>query len=250
MRNLGIAVLVACVAASFAGAADVPELVGRSSGGSTGVVPEAMAVLWDQPLSAVDDGAYANQDFAATNDSYDIAIADDFTAPDPWDIDTIFVNGNSWNPGNDLTLATALNWYIFGDASGVPDGHPWGGTAPIWSLSLPPGDSQVTLSAGTGSFLTNVTLNLTTPISLPAGTYWLVFVPSMEFATAGQYGRQPSDTANGYVAMVINPAGGFGFPTTWTPVTDASTWALTTFDFSFRLEGVVVPVELQSFSIE
>ena len=49
----------------------------------------------------------------------------------------------------DLTLAHALNWEIYADAGGVPDGDPWGGgSAPVWSLSLPPTDAQVTLSLG------------------------------------------------------------------------------------------------------
>jgi hypothetical protein len=69
----------------------------------------------------------------------------------------------------------------------------------------------------------------------------LIFVPEMEFATCGQYGRQVSDTTNLNPAVVINPLGGFGFPTSWTPVTDPGTWSLAESDVAFRLEGSPLP---------
>ncbi|MGC9025693.1 MAG: S8 family serine peptidase, partial [Chloroflexia bacterium] len=194
-------------------------------------------VLWDQPLGA-NTNAYANQDFESIYDAYDIFIADDFTNADPWEITTIFVPGNTWNTGGDLTCATTLNWQIYADAGGVPAGDPWSGGA-LWNLSLPPTDPQVVLSVGVGGYLSNVTLNLDTPLVLPPGTYWLVFYPQMDFDTCFQYGRHASGTTNGYDAQVINPGGGFGFPTTWTSVRDPSTWGLTEQDFAFRLEGTI-----------
>jgi hypothetical protein len=48
-----------------------------------------------------------------------------------------------------------------------------------------------------------------------------------------------AETTNGSPAQVINPGGGFAFPTSWTPVTDSSIWGLATQDFAFRLEGDV-----------
>lgn len=78
------------------------------------------------------------------------------------------------------------------------------------------------------------------PIKLTPGTYWFVFYPEMSFTTCvAQYGRHVSDTTNGYVAQVINPGGGFGFPDVWTSVQSVSTWGLTQQDFAFRLEGNV-----------
>ena len=202
----------------------------------------ASNVLWNQPASSTNTNAYADQDFETANDVYDIFIADDFTNTQSWSIQTIFVPGNTWNPGCDLTCADYLHFQIYADGGGAPDGYPdgglgGGGNSPIWSLSVTPADSQVELSAGTGGFLTNVTLNLDTPINLTPGTYWLVFYPEMSFGTCSQYGRYVSDTTNGYIAQVINPGAGFGFPTVWTAVTDASTWVLTQQDFAFRLEG-------------
>jgi hypothetical protein len=199
-------------------------------------------VLWDQPLSITNTTAYANQDFEATMDAFDMYIADDFTNTVGWDIDTIFVPGNLWSGGTSLTHALTLNWQIYADDDGVPDGVPTGeGMSPSWHLSLPPTHTLVTLGAGLGGYTSNVTLTLPTPINLPPGAWWLVFYPRMDSAVGGQYGRHVSETANGHDALVINPGGAFGFPTHWTSVQDPSAWGMAQQDFAFRLEGQPAP---------
>jgi len=250
-KQFVIATMVLLAGATLALAADVPTLVSGSSGGQSVVPAAEFAVLWDQPLSAVNTNAYANQDFETLYDAYDIFIADDFVVPaGGWSISAIFVPNNAWNPGVDISCVSLLYFEIYADAAGMPAGYPGGG-APLWSLAVAPGDSQITLTAGTGGWLTNVLATLTTPAQIPAaGTYWFVFYPSGEYAVCGQYGRQPSDTTNGAAAMVINPAGGFGFPTTWTSVQASTTWALAEQDFAFRLEGEIIPVELLTFDVE
>ncbi len=80
---------------------------------------------------------------------------------------------------------------------------------------VPPTDSQISITNGTGGVPSNVQLDLTTPLMLPAGHYWFIFYPSMSFATGGQYGRQPADTTNSYVTQFVNPGGGFGVGTEW-----------------------------------
>ena len=171
--------------------------------------------------------------------------ADDFTNTESWTIDTIYVPGNTWSPGCDLTCATSLNFYIYANSSGVPAGYPDGGLGgsgtPIWSLSVSPLDSRVTLSTGVGAFQTNVTLSLTTPINLSPGTYWFVFYPEMSFSGCSQYGSHVSDTTNGYQGKVINPGDGFGIgATSWMDMTTFhSVPSLTQTDWAFRLEGTV-----------
>jgi PKD repeat protein len=201
------------------------------------------AVLWDQPLSITNTGTYANQDFEAIFDGYDIFIADDFSNAGWWAVDTLFVVGNTWNAGCDLDCATTLNWHVYADAGGVPAGDPWGGgDPPVWAMSLPTDDPMVSLGTGTGGFQTNVTLTLDIPLYLPPDTYWLVFYPSLNYVDcACQSGRQVADTTNGNAAQVINPGGGFGFPTVWTSVQDPSTWGMVQQDLAFRMEGEVLP---------
>jgi PKD repeat protein len=197
------------------------------------------AVLWDQPITTTNLGAYANQDFETPIDAFDIFIADDFSNGEWWSIDTIYVPGNTWNLGGDLECAGLLHWQIYADDGGMPAGDPWGGgDAPVWNYYGPTSDPNVVFSAGVGGFQSDVTLNLDAPLNLPPGDWWLVFYPSLSFSNCFQYGRHVSGTSNGAPAHVINPGGGFGFPTTWTPVTDPSTWGLTAYqDMAFRLEG-------------
>jgi hypothetical protein len=198
------------------------------------------AVLWDQPLSAANQAAYVNQQFSDFT-AFSTYLGDDFVNADPWTIETIFVPGDMWNAASpSLYNATALHWEIYADNGGVPAGNPEAGGA-VWSLSLPPGDAQVVISTGTpGGYLSNVTLNLATPVNLPAGHYWFVFYPTMAFSPSGQYGRQPADTTNGYTGQAINPQGGFGMGTSWQswmvwPGADRP-------DMAFRIEGTIGPV--------
>jgi hypothetical protein len=189
------------------------------------------AVLWDQPLSTINQNGYVNQDFP-DYPTYSSYIADDFVNGDPWDISTIFVPGSGWNGFSSLSAATSLNFAIYTDSSGIPGATPPTGGA--WNISLAPTDAQISITTGSDGYLSNVTLNLTTAINLAAGHWWFVFWPEMNFASGGQYGRQASDTTNGYTAQFINPGDGFGYGTTWrdwTVLGQAQT------DLAFRLEG-------------
>ena len=56
----------------------------------------------------------------------------------------------------------------------------------------------------------------------------------MNYGSYGQFGRQSSDTANGYTGQFINPGGDFGYGTAW------QVWTVlgsTQQDIAFRLEG-------------
>jgi photosystem II stability/assembly factor-like uncharacterized protein len=196
-------------------------------------------ILWDQPVSGMNTATYATQDFESPSDAFDIFLADDFTNSDARAIQTIFVPGRLFANGRTLMNARALHFKIYNDASGVPAGDPSGrGNPPVWQLSVPPSDARITLNNGIlDSLPSDVTLNLTSPLILGPGTYWLVFYPEMDYTPHGQYGRNISVTANGYEAMVINPGGGFNFPTNWTSIRDGSTWNLTEQDLAFQLVG-------------
>ena len=197
------------------------------------------AVLWDQPLSVINGGVYMNQDFETANDAYDTFMADDFTNASSWYIDTIFTPGAGWNGFTTLLNASMLHWEIYADNGGVPDGDPYGGNPPVWSLSIPPTDPRVIITNGNQAFPSNALLDLSaTPVNLPAGTWWLVYYPSLDStAGGGQYGRLVSDTTNGYNSQVVQPGGGLGFPTTWSDASVA--FGMSQTDFAFRLEGKI-----------
>jgi len=199
------------------------------------------AVLWDQPLSTVNQNAYVNQDFTDAPD-YSSFLADDFEVTGNWTVDTIFIPGNGWSGFTSLMNADSLTWMIYANQSGIPAGDPTGGgDAPLWAITLDPTDPQVTITNGSGGLPSDTTLVLDTPIDLSTGHYWLVFYPSMPFSTGGQYGRQPSDTVNEYVGQFINPGGGFGLGTNWQ---DWTVLGHTMTDIAFRLEGTSGPTDV------
>ncbi|HNT53606.1 MAG TPA: hypothetical protein PKG95_02775 [Anaerolineaceae bacterium] len=195
------------------------------------------AVLWDQPLSTVNQNAYVNQEFT-DNPTYSAYLADDFVADSAWAVGTIFVPGGGWNGFTTLANASALNFLIYTDEGGVPAGDPSGaGAPPIWAMSVAPTDPQVVISTGSSGLESNVTLTVPSFVILPPGHYWLVFYPSLAFAGGGQYGRQPADTTNGLTGQFINPGGGFGYGTAWQ---NWSVVGVTQADIAFRLEGIVL----------
>ena len=246
MRKIALLGFALLLGAALASAADVPTLVGPAGGGQSVIPAAEFAVLWDQPLSATNTGAYANQEFGDFP-TYSCFAADDIVVPAPgWSIEAIFVPNGGWNGATSITCASMLHFEIWADNAGIPAGYPGSGT-PAWSLAVPPTDGQITISTGPGGIPADVLATLTTPGNLAPGTYWFVFYPTADFATAGQFGRNPSDTANGLTAQWINPGGAFGYGTTWQAWT---VLGVTNTDTAFRLEGSVVPVELQSFSAE
>ncbi len=197
------------------------------------------SVLWDQPLSSVNQNAIVNQDFL-DNPTYSSFLADDFLATAPWLIDTFFIPGDGWNGFSTLFNASWLNFLIFADDNGVPAGDPSGvGALPVWSYYLPPTDPQITITNGFSGYPSNTKLALDTPILLPAGHYWLIFYPSMSYSAGGQFGRQPADTLNLNTTQFINPGGAFGFGADW------QQWGvlnptLTQQDMAFRIEGAEI----------
>ena len=234
--------LVVLVLGQIAWTAD-PARAGAMQGSSLhrfsrGSMVSDAVVLWDQPVASSGRAALS-QDLMQAYNYYDAFSADDFTNDEPWVIKTIFVPGNTWSEGCDLTCADTLHWAIYADDSGKPDGDPsGGGNQPAWQVSVPPTDTQVTLSTGIGGRLSDITLDLMTPVSLEPGTWWLVTHADLSYDICGcNYGHRVADTTNGHAAQIINPGGGWGIPTTWTSVQDPTTLGLEEHDLAFRLEA-------------
>ena len=198
------------------------------------------AVLWDQPLSTTNDGngfpnsgnAYVSTNFLDFPTSSTIA-ADNFSNPVPWQISTIYVPGDLWDltDGTDLSNANALTFNIYANASGVP------GTLQV-GVTFNPADAQVVLTNGTSGNLSNVQVNLNSPLLLPAGDWWLGAFATMSYNAVGNWGRQVSDTTNGPIGQAINPGGAIdpGL-VNWGPITLLGAPAM---DLAFRLEGNAV----------
>lgn len=199
---------------------------------------EINSVLWDQPLSSVNQNAYVSQEFSDLP-AYSSYLADDFEATSLWSIDTIFVPGHGWNGFTSLMNATWLTFMIYEDNGGEPAGDPsGGGIPPLWFYTTAPTDPQITITTGSGGLPSNTLFTLDVPIILPAGHYWLIFYPTLALTSGGQFGRQPADTMNSHSALVINPGGGFGFETDWQSWMD---WWGFDSDMAFRIEGTEIP---------
>ena len=192
-----------------------------------------------QPVSSTTPKGYPNQDFTApAYDTYDIFMADDFSFASTVDLTGIYVPNDMWNPGRPIFNAERLHFEIYADANGRPDGDPSGsGNAPIWSQSIEPGDTRIKVYKGIADLMSNILLTLETPLTLPAGTYWLVVYPELTYTSYGQSARHVADTANGAAAMVINPGKGFGLPDTWTPITDIAIWNIDQQDLAFGIKA-------------
>jgi hypothetical protein len=192
--------------------------------------PPACDILWDQPLSTHNTAGYPTQEFPDLLDA-DRYLADDFTNTESWVLEEIFVPGTLFNGGWTLMNAHSLHWRIYADDMGVPAGDPsGGGDPPFWSLDLAPTDSQVIITVGSDGLMGDNTLILSDPVTIPPGTWWLVFYPRMQVTTGGQYGRQASDTSFGHVGQYINPFDGAGWQD-WTALGHSE------HDIAFRLCG-------------
>jgi len=158
-------------------AAQTPQ--SRPAPSRLGGTPGSPAAVLNVLLEQVPDGygSWASQCFP------DIAFcyytADDFVNAETWSLDTIFVDGIG-----EISNASALNWYLYPDAGGVPAGQPGDG-AELWSLSLPPTAPGVAINGG------QVTLDLVaatgSPLDVPAGHWWLIFYPDMLLNPFGQW---------------------------------------------------------------
>jgi hypothetical protein len=154
--------------------------------GCSQIVYQALAA--DNPQSAL------AQDFEAAFDALDSFAADDFTLASSTTISTIWTNDRT--VGTDFSAATAVHYAIYANAGGLPAGVPVYAGAPLWSISLAPSDPQLTIAGN------DVVLDLASPLTLGAGTYWFTMWLAMDSAGGTRlHTWYMSDTTNGYDAM-------------------------------------------------
>jgi hypothetical protein len=196
--------------------------------------PPFGVALYDQTGSPAGAG-FASQVFEPGSASFDCRAADDFTVPPAdvqWDIGGLQVLGIYVSGGGPTP---AINVEFFA-AGGVPGG----------SVCSYPG-----LAAGvdyTDDGFGNLDITLPLPCSLTAGTYWLSVQADMDFGVGGQWLWGERAVGSNSPFAWENPPNGFGTGcVVWTP---AGGCGATAPDLLFALSGVVVPVELQSVTID
>lgn len=186
----------------------------------------AQVVLFDPIVTPT--GGSAAQDFETVNDIYDTYIADDFTVPagEDWWIDSIRLYGSY--SANAITEAGAIisiyendngsfGTLLFTDTIQTDvDGNGDGWLTPNWVGS---------------------------PISLSAGSYWLVGSARKDFGGGGgQWYWTREETLNGEAAMWANPGNGFATGcTSYTPFYDCAALAVADSGVAFRIYGCYGP---------
>lgn len=192
-----------------------------------------------QLYSQIDSPAgvgFASQIFEAASAAFDCRAADDFTVPAvdiQWDLAGVKVLGQYFNgPGP----TPSINVEFFADGGSVP-----GATA----CSFPG------LLAGTDytdDGFGNLSIDLPSVCSLPAGDYWVSVQSDMDSTVGGQWLWSERSVQAGTGFAWENPPDGFGFGcTVWMPAGGCGASAP---DLLFSLHGLAVPVELQSISID
>jgi len=194
------------------------------------VIPQQVdgtqALLYDQTAGGNING-YASQDFEAANDPFDCQAADDFVVSAPgWSIDQVVVSGQYSVAGP----AAGFNIFFYSNNAGLP------GTQVYSALSQPFTFNGVDV----------FTVNLTTPVVLTPGNYWVSVQCRMDFTPSGQWYWNQVTAAFGSVAAWQNPGGGFGVCPAWGNIQTCIAAVGT--DMYFALYGLTVPVELTSFT--
>ena len=154
MRMLAVILgLHGAVGLALAGGPVTQDTMGQSPGA---VIPAATtAVLYDQ-MDTPSGGGLLSQDFETTQNAYDSQAADDFVVPvgQVWTITGVAVVGDY-----NADRPASFNVYFYQDGGGIPG-------APLTSALL----QGYTGGTQSGALLT---ITLTAPVSLAAGTYWV-----------------------------------------------------------------------------
>jgi uncharacterized repeat protein (TIGR01451 family) len=176
-----------------------PQVLGFSGDSQSQPPARPQVVLYDQYNNATGN-ATSSQDFEPEDDPFDTELADDFPVPagETWSINLIEVDGVYYNgPGP----AQAVHIRFYQNAGTLP------GALVAERLSQP-------YAGGGGDFA----VNLSTPVLLPPGHYWVSVVSRQDFDPRGQWGWVNRSVTSYNPAAWRNPGGGFPRPCpNWQP---------------------------------
>ena len=231
MKNICNVILFDLIICSFGLTQDLPTP--SSNGEAVMTQGENYFVLYEQ-MANPGTNSLTSQNFETLYDSFDTQGADDFIISGQgyfWTISSVEVLGPYYNGTGP---AASVNVWFYYDSIGHP------GAIAASKMNIVPSGGLLT-----GSFL----IPLTPYVNLSEGTYWLSVQCNMDFAAGGQWGwteQLPSNLESNWQ----NPLGGFLTPcSSWGyRVNDCNVGTPPYYDLSFRLNGVALPVELESFT--
>jgi len=227
-------VVVGLMVVGMVGAADQQALLQKgmvSTGTSATDVRGVEALLYDQTDNVGTNGVPSQffPDFGGG--AY---AADDFVVPAAgWDVEQVMALGSYSGAG----VGASWDVVIYADSGGMP------GTEVFSQAGI----------AATSDVAGDVTIDLAPVAILPAGTYWLSVVCNMNFNPDGQWFWTTRAVQAGGPYHWEDRDGLFGVTAcpTWGPgATVCGVGGGLDPDLLFMLNGTVLPVELQSFSVE
>lgn len=192
-------------------------------------------VLYDQIANAAPNGALVAQYSSSSGAPYDSEGADDFVVPAAgWRITSVQF-GAFAAASTKGAYPTVANVRIYTNGGAAPSGT----TACSYSAAAVAYDTTNQIA----------TVALPGVCELAAGTYWISYQPMYDFAVSGgDFFWNLAAPQAGAVGQWRNPGDGFASGCTdWSATTSCD---FTQPDYAFRLSGVVLPVSLQSFSID
>lgn len=232
---LALAYLTPVARQEVAAAGFADPLIVREAAVSTPQVAPLGGVLYSQ-LDSPAGAGFTSQLFDPANATFDCRAADDFTVPPAdiqWDVAGLQVLGAYFGG---LGPTPNINVEFFGDGGGVP------GASACSYPGLLAGVDYIDDGSG------NLTVTLPSVCALPAGDYWVSVQADMDSTVGGQWLWVERSVQAGAGFAWENPPDGFGSGcVVWTPAGGCGASAP---DLLFALNGVLVPVELQSISID
>lgn len=208
---------------------------------------QAQVVLFEQ--TSVNAAGFTSG-YANLGTSMGFYSSDDFQLTTQTDIHSVTVYG--LQPDNDLetTYLTGFSLYIYADAGGVPSGDPSiSGSALLEIVNLPLSSTALTVDHP-GTSLYNFTVDILmaegAPLSLSAGTYWIVAAPHLDIdpATVDPNGDNRtwfwflSNQTNLSDAQFIDPSNFLGAGwNSWTPITSHPTSSPSSKALAFTIMG-------------
>jgi hypothetical protein len=231
MKNLVLlfSILLSVIFNRYLLGQDEPSLIGQGTGKN---LSTTLVVIYDQ-MDNPGVNSITSQNFETANDIFDSFAADDFAFMDmTWTIESVDVLGVYYNGSGP---ASSVNVWLYSSdfTGGLPLQIVYSALNIIPSAGLADGSFSITLPA---------------PVVLTEGWYWLCVQANMDYATGGQWGWTGRTVQSWSESAWKNPGGGFGTPCTPSWGYRVTNCAVGTDpDNCFRLNGAIIPVELNSF---
>lgn len=191
------------------------------------------STLYDQTDSIGSGSLAHSQQYEIPHTAFDSMAADDFEVPlieAPWLIDGVYVNG-SYLPSSGPT--PFMNVEFLSDSAGLPGPAICSYTGLVAGIDFDESNSD-------GDF----SVRLPTTCSLPAGTYWVMVQPDMDYFPLGRWFWKVRSVQSGSAYAWKNPGDAvFGNGcTNWTTASSCIDGTLPDLLFSLWSENLPTPV--------